>query len=114
MVVFDKLMDSLRVCIFCSSAAMYERYLRKIQQHTEYDTEFGEKLNAWKEKEYIEDLTIEKMLGSSDVIIVLTFTTAVHRYIDLDQFKKELNDHLCGYEMGGVYEVNFTSFTKEA
>jgi hypothetical protein len=114
MVVFDRLMDSIRVCIFSTSAAMHERYLRKIQQHTEYDTEFGEKLNAWRDKKYFDELTVEKMLGGSNVIIVLTFITTIHHYIDLDQFKKELNDHLCGYEMGGVYEVNFTSFVKEA
>lgn len=113
MVVFDKLMDSIRVCIFCSSAAMYEKYLRKIQQHTEYDTEFGEKLNAWKEKDYFDDLTVEKMVGGANVIIVLKFNIISHRYIELDQFKKELNDHLNGYDMGGVYEVTFTSFKKE-
>jgi len=93
------------------TAADYKEIDDKLHTHSEYDSEWSDKLRQWEEKEYFKHCSISRFKGDTAIIIILHFMNSKDK---LEEFIVELykyfNMDSSLYNETYAY-INYTKFT---
>jgi len=105
--------SNLFMYIEIDTAADYKKIADKIYSHTEYETEWDDKLGQWKEKEYWKDYGIELLQGREKIMFILQFIGGnyktkefipeLYNYFNINGSSSYDEDFTC------IYYTKFTS-----
>jgi len=109
-IIFDRLMNGcMRVYIHTFSAVDQVKLTKKLHTHSEYDTDWSNKISEWIDKLYFVNYVREDMFGHETCITVLTF-------IDISSttdFIQKLNSYFYDNEDSSyAHIVQFQSISK--
>ncbi len=95
--------SNLFMYIEVESAVDYKKIDSKLYSHTEYQTEWDDKLGQWREKEYWKDYNIELLQGEVKVMFIIQFIGGNYK-------TKEFIPELYNYFNidGSSYDEDFT------
>ena len=106
-------MDSFHLSMYIEmhTAADYEEIDNKLHTHSEYDSEWSDKLREWEQKEYFKHCITSRFKGDTAIIIILHFMNSKDK---LEEFIVELykyfNMDSSSYNENYAY-INYTKFT---
>ena len=105
-------MDSFHLSMYIEmhTAADYKEIDDKLHTHSEYDSEWSDKLREWEEKEYFKSCGTSRFKGDTAIIIILYFQDSKDK---LEEFIVELykyfNMDSSPYNETYAY-INYTKF----
>jgi hypothetical protein len=103
--------STLSVYIEMDTAIDYKQITDKLHTHSEYDTEWEDKLREWEEKEYFKHCGTSRFEGDTRVIIILHFLDSKAKLKEfITELYKYFNIDSSSYDEDFAY-INYTTYT---